>query len=170
MGKLLHFRRRKRAPSDARPDTLFPSDARPAEEPAPGRAPDPERERRKRLFHSMLALFLGTIFVAGSIAALIGNHGYLGLRRIRQEQAQVQADVDRKLAEVTELRKDVERLKTDPRAVERIAREDLGFVKPGEVTFLLPEQRDRAPGDRLILPPPALRSTKPKTADTPPRD
>jgi cell division protein FtsB len=173
MGKLLHFRRKKGEPwlrgaaSDARPDTFFPSDARPAEEPAPGKAPDPDRERRRRLYRSTIALFLGTIFIAGSAAALIGNHGYLGLRRSRQELALLRAKVDKKYAEVTELRKEVERLKSDPRAVERIAREHLGFTKPGEVTFLLPLESDRASGDRLSFPPPALRSTQKGPVVTP---
>ena len=173
MGKLLHFRRKKGepwgrgAPSDARPDAFFPSDARPAEEPAPGKAPDPDRERRRRLYRSTIALFLGTIFIAGSGAALIGNRGYLGLRRSRQELTLLQAKVDKKYAEVTELKKEVDRLNSDPRAVARIAREQLGFTKTGEVTFLLPLEGDRAPGDRLILPPPALRSTQKGPAAAP---
>ncbi len=166
MGKLLQFRRRKGgpwlrgAPSDARPDSLFPSDARPAEEPPPGKAPDPDRERRRRYYRRAIGLFLGTIFISASGAALVGSHGYLGLRRSRQELTDLKAQVDRKQEEVRALKADIIRLRNDPRAVERIAREDLGFAKPGEVTFLLPDERDRAPGDRLILPPPALRSTQ----------
>ena len=33
------------------------------------------------------------------------------------------------------LAREVERLKTDPRALERIARKDLGLIKPGEMEY-----------------------------------
>jgi len=37
--------------------------------------------------------------------------------------------------EVQVLKRQVQKLKTDPRAVERIARDDLGMVMPGELVF-----------------------------------
>jgi cell division protein FtsB len=176
MGRLLRFRRRDRerwrrlAPSDARADTLFPSDARPAEEPPPGKAPDPDRERRRRFVHGVVGLFLGTIFVASSVGALVGNHGYFAVRRSREELAILKAAVEKKQAQVTELRKAVDSLKSDPRAVERIAREELGFVKPGEITFLLPSEEGRTPGVGLSLPPPAVRKAPPARPAEVPRD
>jgi cell division protein FtsB len=176
MGRLVHFRRRGEkgwgliAPSDARLDTLFPSDARPAEDPPPGKAPDPERERRRLLLRSAIIVFLATIFVAGSGAAIVGDHGYLGVRRSRQELAELKAKVDTRQDEVLELKKQVDRLKTDPHAVERIARERLGFGKPGEVMFLLPDEQDRTAGDRLFLPPPALKTGTGQRPADPPRD
>jgi len=173
MGRLLHFRKRhgepwgRGVPTDARLDTLFSSDARPAEDPPPGKAPDPDRERRRRVVFAAVALFLGTIFVAGSAAALVGERGYLGVRHSRQELANLKATVDKKQADVMALKKEVDRLKSDPGALEKIAREELGFVKPGEVSFLLPNDEDRGPGARLLLPPPALRSTPSGPAEVP---
>ena len=173
MGRLLRFRRRDRGPwprgtpSDARTDPLLPSDARPADEPAPGKAPDPDRERRRRFVRGLLGFTLGTIFVASSVEALVGNRGYFALRRARQELAELKAAVDKKQAEVTELRKTVDRLKTDPRAVERIAREKLGFVKPGEITYLLPSEEGRTPGVGLSLPPREVRRTPGGAANVP---
>jgi cell division protein FtsB len=176
MGRLLHFRRRdgkpwaRGVPSDAHLDTLFPSDARPADEPPPGKAPDPERERRRRFRRGVVTLFLGTVFIASSGAALVGSRGYLGVRRARQELAELQGKVDAKQAEVMDIKKQVDRLKSDPQALERIARERLGFVKAGEVTFLLPNDEDRGPGARLLLPPPAVRTKSAVVPQDQPRD
>jgi len=35
------------------------------------------------------------------------------------------------------LRRDVKRLKDDPRAIEEVARRDLGLIRPGEVVFII---------------------------------
>lgn len=39
--------------------------------------------------------------------------------------------------ENTKLRREIEALKNDPRALERVAREELGFVRPGELVLKL---------------------------------
>ncbi|MBZ5639078.1 MAG: septum formation initiator family protein [Acidobacteriia bacterium] len=173
MGRLLRFRRRggepwpRGVPSDARSDPLFPSDARPAEDPPPGKAPDPDRERRRRFLHGVVGLFLATLFVAGSVEALVGNHGYFAVRRSREELASLKAAVERKQIQVMELRQAVDRLKNDPHAIERIAREELGFVKPGEITFLLPREENCVPGGGLALPPPAVKKAPAAKPDVP---
>jgi cell division protein FtsB len=173
MGILLRFRRHDRepwprgVPSDARTDPLFPSDARPAEEPPPGKPPDPDRERRRRFLRGVTGVLLGTIFAAGSVEALVGDRGYFALRRARRELADLTASVDKKQAEVTELRRAVDRLRIDPHAIERIAREELGFVKPGEITFLLPSQEGRTAGVGLSLPPQPVRRIASGAVDIP---
>ena len=43
--------------------------------------------------------------------------------------------------EIEELRGRVERLRDDPTAVERIARDDLGLVRQSEVVFQFPPRR-----------------------------
>ncbi len=167
MGRLVQFRRRGRAPSDARADTLFPSDACPAEEPAPGKVPDPDAERRRRFRQRMVGFVVAAAFVGGSAAALVGSRGYLDVRRSREELAILRQETDKKQADVTLLKKEVDRLKSDPLALERIAREELGFARPGEVTILLPFEEDRGPGARLLFPPPALKKTRGGAPDVP---
>ena len=49
------------------------------------------------------------------------------------------AEVEKLYAENLHLEEEVVALKTDPKAVEKIARETLNLVKPGEVVLLLPE-------------------------------
>jgi cell division protein FtsB len=47
-------------------------------------------------------------------------------------------------------------LKSDPKAIEKEAREQLRYAKPGEVIYLLPEQQ----GQHLAEPPPPPESAR----------
>ena len=171
MARILPFRRGEAAGerggrSDARADALFPSDARPADESLPGGEPDPEAERRRTLRRRAILFALVFVFVLGSAAAAFGSRGWLEVRRARAELNALAADVEAKHEQVVALRKEVDRLKTDPSAIERVAREELGFSAKDEVTILLPPASQRGADGRVWLPPPAPKSTK-KTADTP---
>ena len=168
MARILPFRRRgegptgPRVPWDARADDLFPSDARPAADPIPGREPDPEAERGRRARRLALLFVVAFVFVLGCAAAAFGSSGWLALRRARAELADLTADVETRAARVEDLRRDVQRLKTDPTTIVRIAREDLGFAEPGEITILLPPRERRGPNGGVWLPPVA-----PKRPDRP---
>lgn len=69
---------------------------------------------------------------------LLGDRGFLEVRRQKQRLAELQAEVSALAAENEQLEADVARLKVDPAAVEKIAREELNFVRPGEVVLILP--------------------------------
>ena len=43
---------------------------------------------------------------------------------------------------------DIAALRTDPAAIERIAREELGLARPGETVFLIREPSPASPADR----------------------
>jgi len=143
-------RRPRRRRSDARLDRAWPSDARRSENPGVHAAADPEAERRRRLRLAAFGLFLSLVFVGSSLAAVFGESGLLDLRRRHREIEELTKEVERRKAQVAALDAHVKRLQTDPTAIERIAREDLGLVSPGEITFLLPRE-EPAPG----APPPA---------------
>lgn len=166
MARILPFRRRReeakapRAGWDARVDELFPSDARPADEPVPGQEPDPEVERKRRAQRLAVLFVLVFVFVLGCAATAFGSQGWLELRRARAELRSLTADVEVREARVEDLRREVQRLRTDPTTIARVAREDLGFSEPGEITILLPPRDRRGPNGKVWLPPPA-----PKRAD-----
>jgi len=125
------------------------ADARRTEE-APPRNEDDLRERlrRARLRRGALSLGLGTLFVAGSLAALVGRGGYLDLARKREEARRLREEVAVLRVEVGVLEQHVGRLESDPFERERVAREQLGLILPGEIDFLLPREDsgDPAPG------------------------
>lgn len=103
-------------------------------------------------------------FIAAGLALLLlqdvfGNHGVLAMRRSQQEAREVQQEINRMNEENRQLEAKVKALKTDPQAIERIAREEMGLARPGEYIFKLPK-----PGDGSAAPSPSEPSapaTKP---------
>jgi cell division protein FtsB len=141
MGKLVRFRRKKK-PTDARPAS-YDSDASTSEGLArPGAQPDPEIARKRLRRQRTLIFVLTLVFLGGIAAAVFGDHGYLDVQRQRRRFLDLRAAYEADGQRVEALKREVIRLKTDPAAVERIAREDLGYVAPGEITLLLPDDDD----------------------------
>lgn len=77
----------------------------------------------------------------GAGALLFAAYGGQSLHRVWQMHQEVEA-LEREIralrAETDRLVQAVDRLRTDPEAVERLAREELGLVKPGEKVLKLP--------------------------------
>lgn len=89
---------------------------------------------------AILIVFVAALFVHD----IFGTHGYLEMRRTKKQIEKVQADLDRLNAENVRLADEVKELKTDPRKIESIARDELGLAKPGEVIIKIPQ--DQQPG------------------------
>lgn len=89
-------------------------------------------------------------FLALGLALLLlqdvfGTHGLLAMRRAQKEAARVQLEIDQIDRENRRLQENVKALKTDPAAIERIAREEMGLARPGEYIFKLPAKPGEAP-------------------------
>jgi cell division protein FtsB len=102
-------------------------------------------------------------FLALGLALLLlqdvfGTHGLLAMRRAQKEAARVQLEIDQINQENRRLQANVKALKTDPAAIERIAREEMGLARPGEYIFKLPAKPGEAPA--LVSPAPDS-ATKP---------
>ncbi len=121
-------------------DPGFVTDARPADESPRRQRFDPEAGRRIRFRRQATAFILGSVFVAGSLAALFGSGGYVELRRQARDNMKLEAEVRAARIRVAQLTAHVEGLETDPSYRERVAREQLLLVKPGEISFLLPPE------------------------------
>ncbi len=67
------------------------------------------------------------------------------MRRTQSEIDRVKKDLDRLNKENMELGDQVRALKTDPRLIEKIAREDLQRAKPGEIIIRIPPSQQPAP-------------------------
>jgi len=79
-------------------------------------------------------------FLVAGLALLLlqdifGTHGVLAMRRTQEQAAQVRKEIERLDQENRRLQSCVDGLKSDPAAVERIAREDMGLARPGEYVF-----------------------------------
>ena len=71
--------------------------------------------------------------------ALFGDRGLLELLRARQEIESLDREIATLRAQNQGLLGEIRDLKTSPLAVERLARENLGLVKPGEIVLLIRE-------------------------------
>jgi cell division protein FtsB len=84
-----------------------------------------------------LALIVLTIIVVP--VHILDRQGLPRYTQLRHQLAQVRAKNQLIARELVELRKETERLRNDPKAVERIARDELGMVRAGEVVFQFPQ-------------------------------
>jgi cell division protein FtsB len=78
--------------------------------------------------------------LGGALALLLlqdvfGTHGLIAMRRSQQEAARVQQEINQLDEESHRLQENVQSLKSDPAAIEHIAREEMGLAKPGEYIF-----------------------------------
>lgn len=82
--------------------------------------------------------------VALIVGALFGDRGLLHLLDQRQRAEALAHEIEELKAENAQLAAEIAALRSDPRAIERIAREELGLVRPGETVFLV---RDPGPAN-----------------------
>ena len=83
-----------------------------------------------------MALALATGLTVVLIAIVVfGSRGLLHLQTLTGEQDEQNRRVALLLHENEQLRERIHRLRTDDRTLERLAREQLGFTRPGEVIY-----------------------------------
>ena len=78
---------------------------------------------------------------------IFGANGMVVYQSKKAEYRQRQTDVESLQKENDRLTKDVEALRTDSRAIEKAAREEFGYARPGEVIYLLPRAQQTAPAN-----------------------
>ncbi|MGH9521032.1 MAG: FtsB family cell division protein [Terriglobales bacterium] len=73
--------------------------------------------------------------------AIFGENGMVVYEKKRAELKTVNAEVEKYQQENQKLTEQIKALKTDPKAIEKEAREQLRYARPGEVIYLLPGQK-----------------------------
>ena len=104
----------------------------------PVAAPSPHRRKA-------LNLLLGFAAAVLMIDALVGEKGLLETLRARRTYARAEASLNAMRAENARRREEMRRYKEEPAAIESLAREELGFIRPGELLFIV---RDVTPAPR----------------------
>jgi cell division protein FtsB len=87
------------------------------------------RNARSLLLLALVALGVHDIF---------GEHGFIAMRRTAREIDEMRDEISKLDAENKTLADQVGALKSDPRMIERIAREEMGLARPGEMIFKVP--------------------------------
>ena len=99
------------------------------------------RISRRRLLLALLCAAL-SFFTARSI---FGDRGLLEVATQESELVRIQREVEAARARNRALLAEVVELRTGNASIERLARERLGYIKPGEVTYLFPEESSDPP-------------------------
>ena len=94
--------------------------------------------RRTHVTVKTVTLLLGVLTVVLFISVFFSDRGMPELQNARQRVAALRGDIRRLEAENARLRAEIDSVKRSTYAVERIAREDLGMSKKGEVVYMLP--------------------------------
>lgn len=76
------------------------------------------------------------LFLVVMLGLAIGNeHGFLAMWRMQRSLAQLANNIRMIEQDNRHLGDDIQRLRHDMGYIEKIAREDLGLVRPGELVF-----------------------------------
>lgn len=95
--------------------------------------PLPARQRRARWTRRAL-VFVTCLLLLDSI---VGDRGLVGTIKAREDYRRVAESLARLKAENAGLREQARRLQEDPAAIESVAREDLGLIRPGEILVVV---------------------------------
>jgi len=102
---------------------------------APAAAPaTAKRSRLERLVYAAVALLILVLALDG----VFGPHGMIATYRLKLQVEKAQQHAGALEQENKVFADQVRKLKTQPSAIEHVAREQMGLVKPGELVFKLP--------------------------------
>lgn len=82
----------------------------------------------------LLLLFFATVFVAD---AMVGERGLVAVFRARHEYQNLTIEIERLKTQNADLRGQARRLREDAAAIEAVARQELGLIRPGEKVFII---------------------------------
>jgi cell division protein FtsB len=111
----------------------------------------PAKEEIQPLLRHYGPALLGLLVLVLVVHDIFGTHGYLAMCRTRLEIKKVTADLDQLNKENLKLQQEVRELKSDPHKIEKIARDELGLARPGEVIIKIPRSRQWPP-DATVKP------------------
>ena len=83
----------------------------------------------------------GAVVVLTLGLAVYGSNQVLRVTHMRREMETMERDIVTLRARADELSRAVERLRNDPAYIEKLAREELGYVRPDETVLKFPSGR-----------------------------
>jgi cell division protein FtsB len=94
----------------------------------------------------MRAFVLGAVIALAALAvgSVFGDRGIINMVGEREKIETLRGELDELRAENARLASEIRDLRENPRAIERLAREQLGLARPDETVFLI---REASPGD-----------------------
>ena len=114
---------------------------------------------RSDSFRPVLGLSL-LLFIA--VLGIAAWRSYHDLSASREREKLLETRIHETKNRIEELHGRIERLRSDPGALERRAREDLGMVRPGDVVIELPVETGRPQLGTVAAAPPPAASPQPR--------
>ena len=96
--------------------------------------------RGKRIGQILAVVFAIVLMVD----AVVGDRGLLAQRRASREYDALTRALELKKMENARLQEEARRLKTDPTAIEELARRELGLIRPGEKVFIVKDLKNNS--------------------------
>jgi cell division protein FtsB len=93
--------------------------------------------KRRRALQYLL-VFATVVLI---VDALVGDRGLMERMRARREFQESDQALEALRRENSRLRASIRQLRDDPTAIESLAREELGLIKPGEVLFIIKDSK-----------------------------
>ena len=103
--------------------------------PAPLVEHQPFGDQLRAFFRRNALVFLVLALIWLIAQDIFGTHGVLAMRRSQQERDKLQSQIQQMNTENQKLQDGVKDLQSDPATMEKIAREDLGLGRRGELIF-----------------------------------
>ena len=94
----------------------------------------------KGVINQIALVVFGVLAAATLLLAVFNDHGLLKVHAQSQKLSNIQTEVDKIQAENKQLADEIHALRTDPTTIEKLAREELRLVKPGEVVLVTPAE------------------------------
>jgi cell division protein FtsB len=88
-------------------------------------------------------LVLVLVCVGLVVHEIFGTNGYLALRRQKQQHQALEQQIQQLKQQNDHLQREIKALKTDPQAIEKLAREQMHLAKPGEIIYTLPNKTQK---------------------------
>lgn len=100
------------------------------------------KEERSRRFVIVLVISVA-VFVSFMLSFFLGQSGILRLGQMQQEYDHTVIENQKYVMENKRLAGEIRNLRSDPAAIEKIAREELHFVSPHDIVLLVPSHHQQ---------------------------
>ena len=93
--------------------------------------------------YPLRSLLGAAVFLLLALLLTAGLKSYSDLAAAQAHEDELEQQIADTQQRIERLQDRIERIKNDPVTLERLAREDLGLVKPGDVVIVLPDEGKR---------------------------
>ena len=100
-----------------------------------------DSKRATQVTLKAVTLLSGVLTIVFLISFFFSDRGIAELQVARRQVAGLQSDIEKLQAENARLRREIASAKSSTYSVEKIAREDLGMSRKGEVVYMLPKKQ-----------------------------